>query len=476
MRSPASALTEAAALTAAAAAGVLLAATSAGPLLALGAAVAVAVVGAAACGGRERLLARSGDDVLGSLALALLYGAVATMPLNGVRVLPSVALCDVLLVGAGVAQGLRLLLDPRPLHALPAWLPIAAWLLALATLISTIFASQLGANLVPGAQFVVALLLTPIVIATIADRPQRRARLVGCFVAGALVNALVGVLDLAAGTHVGQAVTGLQFTYNHRVAGFTNHPNTLATVCALALPLTLAQLGAARASGGGRARTALALLIVVALVFGVLVSGSRAGLVVAAAAVVVGCVRLRAVRRLVPALLACVALALVAVSVASSTSLFVATQRLGDGQEVASSNEARVSRYGVATQIATSRPLTGVGFATARRAHDIYLQLLQAGGVLALAAFALLAAGALRDAARLGADARLDERERELARALAICMLVWLGIGVVQNPLYDRFLYFTPGLIVALAIVPARRGSRQPAARRRLPSRSAARS
>jgi O-antigen ligase len=93
-----------------------------------------------------------------------------------------------------------------------------------------------------------------------------------------------------------------------------------------------------------------------------------------------------------------------------------------------------------------SYPVFGSGIRHIPEAHNIYLQLLAAGGVVLLIAMLLYWFWILRD------GWRLSQLGIVYARFLMISIVGgWLILGVVENALTDRYEYFTVGCIAALA-------------------------
>ena len=74
-----------------------------------------------------------------------------------------------------------------------------------------------------------------------------------------------------------------------------------------------------------------------------------------------------------------------------------ALERLVGGSDpygyVAQSTEERAQIYPAVWHEILQRPIVGHGFEYVRGAHNIYLQLLHAGGIIALTAFLIFAAG-----------------------------------------------------------------------------------
>ncbi len=96
----------------------------------------------------------------------------------------------------------------------------------------------------------------------------------------------------------------------------------------------------------------------------------------------------------------------------------------------------------------------GHGFEYVRGAHDIYLQLLHAGGIVALAGFLSFAVGITVTGVRLGRSAAVPEHLQGLARASVASLAVWLAAGgVVSTPIFDRYLYIPAGLVIAIWVL-----------------------
>ena len=83
--------------------------------------------------------------------------------------------------------------------------------------------------------------------------------------------------------------------------------------------------------------------------------------------------------------------------------------------------------------------------------HSLYLGLLEAGGVIALAAFVCFAAGLVRTGLSLVREARVPTGWHDDAAGLTAAVIGWLALSAVQNSVFDRFLYIPAGLLIALA-------------------------
>jgi hypothetical protein len=80
------------------------------------------------------------------------------------------------------------------------------------------------------------------------------------------------------------------------------------------------------------------------------------------------------------------------------------------------------------------------------KAHNIYLQLLAAGGLIAFASFMIYCSGLVTAAWRAMSGPRRDE-----AAAAIVVIFVWLVEGFFDTLVADKFLYVVPGLLLAIS-------------------------
>lgn len=293
------------------------------------------------------------------------------------------------------------------------------------------------------AKFEVCLVLVPVLIAAVATTGARVHRLIDMFVLSATINAAVGVLDFA-GIPLAPMNAG-----DGRDAGLTLHANYLALTCTIAIPLALLWAGR-----GGRWRTP-GVVATGVLLGGEYVSGSRAGAVTAALAVIVTVAALPSLRRALGFVLPVAAMALVPLLVLTPFGHQLLDQvRITNSTTASGSNTARSDLAHLALRQIGARPVQGVGFGVIEDAHSIYLQLLAAGGVICLASFATFIGGMWGAARRA-----LASPERDAAAAALTAVVMWLANGVFDAQLADKYLYVVPGLLLAmscLAAAPAR--------------------
>jgi len=83
-------------------------------------------------------------------------------------------------------------------------------------------------------------------------------------------------------------------------------------------------------------------------------------------------------------------------------------------------------------------------------AHDIYLQMLGSGGLILTMAMMCYFGMCLRT------GWKCQGLGNGVGLALFVSVSVWLVIGVVENQIIDRYLYFPVGLVAALSRAAAR--------------------
>ena len=403
---------------------------------------------------------------MGTAGFGLVLLAVPLVTFNALRATPNMtygdlplALSAALLLAVWLRSGL-------PRGTVPAGFAAGVLLLAAGGVLAIVPADAAG-SLVPTSRFVVTLALMPLIVMLAASTPARVHMLVDAWLVAAAINSVVAASDLLGATRVGLSLTSLDFvTYTDRAPGLTGHPNHLGLVAAMALPVAVSRLGA------GGVRGLAALIFVPLLIMGVGVSGSRGAFIAAAAGIVMLFAFEISTRRARTTLLlfgAPVVTFVLVVSMLGNNELAgsVTIERLRGGAGAGLSDEQRRQTLKESLEEALAHPIVGAGFAEVRTAHNIYIQLLQAGGLLALAGFASFAAAIIRRARWLAHPARGSPRWlTSLASGCGASVSVWLLFGMVGNAVYDRYLYIPVGMTLALALVHKRWcvGSESPSA------------
>ena len=402
-------------------------------------------------------------------------GAVLTVAWNAVRLNSSVTLSDafllaaaVVLVPAGLAERLGSTGGGGSLtvSSVPVWLLASGALLLVDGVLSAVGSNNLRGNLAPALAFVIALTFVPLIVGFATGT----SRLVNTFAALLVVSSAIscaeGVADLVTGNGVSTALNGA--TFWGRSAGLSVHPNHLALAAAMALPLAYGLLVTSRR----RAERAFVCVLVLLVAGGLFASGSRAGLVCAVGGVASAWFLARGEYRrwrVVVGMLAIGLLVLVISSAMGWHQLTVTTDRLIGTQSVGVSNEIRVEQYRQAAASIALNPVIGTGFSSVHITEDIYLQVLEAGGVLGLTAFALFGMGCLNLGLRLCREISLPAEMQPFAAAATASMLTWFAAGFVENQIYDRYLYVPCGLLVGISLISRSTRIQKGAANRQIP-------
>lgn len=400
---------------------------------------------------------------LESLAYVAVGMMILTVTWNGVRVGGSL-LVDPLTAVAFACVCVHVTLNRRTV-TIPSWLVYAGIGLALAALLAVIFpprpsllrnptlqalqvasgaaAAPARSNVGSLLKFEVALVLLPLMVPIVATSPRRCSRLADLWAISALISAAAGVADFIGFVHL----VPVRYAPPGRESGLAFHSNHLGLTCAMALPIVI--LWSTRSP---RWRVAAA-LGTPTLLGAIYASGSRAATVgglVAVVATVLAVPRLR--RWLGIALPIAGMLVVLMLAFTNAGSQIISHVRLNPGNtNAALSNGQRSIDATTALGEIRARPIEGVGFSVIDDAHDIYLQLIASGGVIAFAAFAVFCGGLIKSARLAFRGVQVDE-----ATALAVAIIVWLVSGVVDNQVADRYIYVAPALLVAMAHVAGR--------------------
>jgi O-antigen ligase len=286
--------------------------------------------------------------------------------------------------------------------------------------------------------------------------------LVRIWVLGAAANGVLSVTDLLGLTSVSSSL--LDQEYGLRVAGLTIHPNHLGLSILLALPGALMCIK--HSSVLGRILWTLASVMVLS---GILLSGSRACLVAVVGIFLFYFFYGRPLKHTLKRLAASVVLFSVLAffvyytnvnfqnSATESQSAEIAQSaaygflRLVGAESVGESDEERIRMYREALDGFMTSPLIGDGYSHVRTAHDIYLQLLQSGGLLGTFGFLVFCGGVFVSAHRSCRDLPTGQPLRDIVVAMVVAMATWLLVGLVFNLIQDRFLYIPAAIILAVA-------------------------
>lgn len=393
------------------------------------------------------------DDPLTRAAHVCVLVAVPLVSFNVLRAPGNLTFGDPLLLLAGLLVGAAWLKRGHAGGVIPVGLPIGAGLIFGAALIA-ILPPERADVVGPTLRFVITIGLLPLILMFSSATPRRVQRLIDVWLLGAFVNSVVAITDRLGATRIGGSLASYDFVaLQDRATGLTNHPNTLGLVVALALPMAIAR------SASAGARGPLAVLTVLALIGGVAMSGSRGALLAAGGGIILLFVLAAAsIRSRMGTMLIAIFVAITLLIIFSPGKPerlgTVTVERLSGGLNATDSDTQRRALLHEAVADWLERPLVGRGYSPVRPSHDIYLQLLQGGGIIALAGFLTFAAATLSRARRTSRPAAgIPSWVSGVAAGSGAGFGVWLLFGLVGTQTYDRFLYVPVGVILAIGLI-----------------------
>jgi len=384
----------------------------------------------------------------------MVAASLSLMTYNGLRVGPFFTISDVFLLAGVLLMILSLMVSPTCYRVPPSWLFITSGMVLIPGLLSLFTSDNLNEDVLGLTRFMLAAFLVPVILGQAGMYEHRRKLLINGWIVFTAINAGIAFSDLVLGTSIGWEITG--FRWLGRTGGLTVHPNHLGLACAMALPVSIVQMSIVKQLK----KRLIWFLIPLGLMVGVIVSGSRAALLGSGAGLIMLCVL---DKRLIKPLLLILIINLLLLSIAVkyhpeiSDLLGYGWNRLLGGVSVAESDAVRLEYYNESYSEFLKNPLIGVGFGIVRRSHNIYLQILQAGGALAFIGFLAFIIGFLLFGWKITLDPSIAAHNRDVARALLISLVIWLIVGLVQNQISDRFLYIPMGLMLSMQYMPNRK-------------------
>lgn len=305
-------------------------------------------------------------------------------------------------------------------------------------------AARAGGNLLNLAKYEVALIVLPAILTlgVVGSREFAR-RAATAWVVGITVSSAVAYSDHAGYTHISAHLLGA-VAISGRQAGLTSQPNNVGVQVAMAVPLLMY----AFMSGTRRTRTLVALAVVINAL-GLYVAGSRGGAAAIIPAVVLSLIAVPQLRQWSGRVTLLGAASIAYLAVATGGQKILTALRLSSAA-ASSTSQSDALRSAVRHQGFEDflhSPLHGIGFGVADEAHLIYLQLIAAGGLIALLGFVIFAGGTLR-----ASWSRLRDID-PFAGALIASAGTWLILGLVENQLTDQYLYVPLGLLAGMLTI-----------------------
>ena len=404
-----------------------------------------------------RFRTRAGDATTWHpIVMVLTSAAVISITWNGFRS-GGTSPPDLLLLAALFGIGYCWFQDTISVP-LPGWLLGAAGIMLAAQLLDQFFLvanppadpppsfTPPGPAIITMLRFELAFLIVPIVIGAVASSWRRANLLANLFIFSATISAVIATYDGFTGAGLGTSITGVDVNEGSRAAGLAIHPNTFALTCSMTLPLAL--LRAVQLRGLGRAAALFATFF---LLSGILVSGSRVGLVSMVIAIGLTALLIPKLRaRIVVIALAGAVLMMVAAP--TNNPLLEGFSRLSGGGDSSAANGQRSDQFHESLTIALAHPVTGIGFTVVADAHSLPLQFWETAGFLGIAALIIYAVGTLSTGWRVYRDPGLPRGSPAFVGAVTISFAVWLIAGIGQNEIADRYIFVPVGLLLGLGL------------------------
>lgn len=351
------------------------------------------------------------------LVLVLMAAAAGTATWNGLRVGDVVTVTDcLLLAAAAVVVSKRLL---RPVKS--SWRYYRPFLVSSALifyggLVGTLFADYAWTGVADLVRFAVSSVGVLALFALWGPSVAAVRVLTWSFLVGASISAALGTVYVKDGA--GRAI------------GLAAHSNHFAVASLLAFGAGVGLFLASR----GRSRHVASGLTAIMLV-GVVLSGSRAAIAGVTAFFFVVLMMTRQWKLVYTGVaIGTSVLTLVLIGVVQPTRTDALGRLLGEDSTVRLSDKERSEAREEAFRAIESRPLTGVGFRAAKEAHNVYLQVWAAAGLLG-------AAGGLGFVASAAGLVTGPFRRNGMVAALVSSYVGYLVAAAFSTVLWDRYLW-----------------------------------
>lgn len=400
-----------------------------------------------------------------TVARFLFYGGFLTIGEPNVRPVLDLTLSDLFFFASLLAVGCTWLLDRRPVDIrVPPVVVAGTAIFAAAGLVSSL-ASAHSLSSFATLSRVIYITIVWFALGSVVLQTEDHVRdVTRLWALSVCATALAAVVQLY-GLPVGLVVPGTYYTFAPRMTGFTEHPNTLGSICAVALVPALGVLAI-------RARTVPAWIVghavVGVLLAGLVVSGSISALAAAVASLVAWTPwAWRARRGLLTFVL--LALAVVAVGAFSGGGLLDSeVQRINtvtDSSNPTASGPGRLVLDGQAISIIEHSPLYGAGLDGVSNyeamggtgVHNMLLFAGVGGGVLAMIGMAMILTSVLALGFRmLVQNLREPRKSLGLPAILFASYVAFLVYGASAPILYIRYGWMPAALLVALRSIQGR--------------------
>jgi len=278
----------------------------------------------------------------------------------------------------------------------------------------------------PAVKWILALVSLPYIVQVLKIRfPKILKNCVYAWITGVLINSLTQMLQFTGIAKFNTEMFNSEIFSGSRFPGLSSHPNALAISVCLTLPLCFFPI----------LKIAKIPRLFLTLFFGasVLITGSRAGIIVFIAALLLVISRSQSRGKFrINLVFMLIFFSLIIIISGFSDTLLSNTRLDSNDLSARASNSARVSLLKFGWTSFTEYPVTGAGAALVKVSHNIYLQILSSVGLIGFIAY-------------LNFILRMLSNSFRTSYLEKIPLLVFLMFGLLNNSLSDFYLYFPLG-------------------------------
>ena len=389
-----------------------------------------------------------------SFGFASLSLAVATFGFGNVRITEYLMVGDIFF-SLGIVASIFIALHKTKVRFSPIWIRTGTAILVLQILFGSFFVSDMVYEQINGIKFIISIFILPSVMCLLVDgKEERLVIIVEMMVIGAVLNALISVLQVLQIVPLTIGFSGEEWI--NRYSGFSPHPNHLGLHCAFAVPFVYLRCYR-RSDLLGKE---VFVIFISLLVSGIFLSGSRAAIVAFIMTIMVVSF-FTSKKNFLNIILISISLYAFSqfislsevfslVKTEKETNLFYGISRfVGASQDTEESDAMRKASTAQAIQDWSQSPLLGQGYSSIREAHNIYLQVMAAGGIIGLFGFLYILFGSVRSGLILYKKAGSHSVLGKISLCATAGMLAYMTWGMVQNAIYDRFIYSILGIVAA---------------------------
>lgn len=389
-----------------------------------------------------------GCVTLNGLLRAVILIGISLVTFTGIRFGNEAGIFDFFFVAGAVIGFLLIAISPERHWIISRHTIVGIWTFLLLGILSSIVSISPVESIVGLSKLVVACVGIPILVGAVCS--SREVNRLGrtLWVIFASVNGFVGFINLTMGTRIGESLVG-QSNWIGRAEGLTTHPNHLGLATVMALPVAIVLLFEWKSVK----QRIMGVVVASGLLAGIVASGSRAVLGGAVLSIIILGIFEKRLRKSILYLSVLGLLVMLAVSFDNSIykiMTFGWRRLMGGVASVEVSDQVRLAYYSAGISHFFEGPFIGVGFENVRKYHNIYLQLLQAGGVVGFLIFFAYISNYLVIGWRIKRMHTLPRIERMISGSLTASILIWLFIGLTHNEIYDRYIYIPFGLLLGL--------------------------